>query len=69
MGRDKAQKKYTIPQDKVDYIIANYDTIKIPTIAKHLNITIGVARGNYSVYAEAQKEETIFDVTKQKWII
>ena len=69
MGRDKAQKKYTIPQDKVDYIIANCDNFKIAAIAKHLNITIGVARGNYSVYAETQKEETIFDVTKQKWII
>ena len=69
MSRNRAQKNYTIPQDKVDYIIANYHTIKIPRIAKHLNITTGVARGNYSVYLEAQKEETIFDVTKQKWII
>ena len=69
MARNKSQKNYTITQDKVDYLIANYHTLKVPNIAKHLDITIGVARGNYSVYLEAQKEETIFDVTKQKWIV
>lgn len=69
MTQSKSQKKYTLPQDKIDFIIENYEAMGTTKVAEHLNITKNVARGNYGVYLDSKKEETIFDVTKEKWLI
>ena len=70
MIQSKIQKNYTIPQEQVNYIIGNYKTKGITKIAEVLKITKGVAYANLNVYLNSLKQdETIFDVTKEKWFI
>ena len=66
----KKQKNYTLPQEKIDYIINNSDKKSFLQISKDLGLTKGVVNGNLGVYKASLEDRKTFQVNDLKnWLI